>query len=110
MQVDKWNEPGSEYFIFILSTRAGGLGLNLQTADTVCNLAVNCVLLWSTVSPYGQLFDAGGLGLNLQTADTVCNPAVNCVSLWSTVSPYGQLFDAGTGWDWSAIAGDHPEQ
>merc|ERR1712106_1117446 len=24
-----------EYFIFILSTRAGGLGLNLQTADTV---------------------------------------------------------------------------
>lgn len=25
----------SEYFIFLLSTRAGGLGLNLQTADTV---------------------------------------------------------------------------
>lgn len=30
-----YNAPGSEYFIFILSTRAGGLGLNLQTADTV---------------------------------------------------------------------------
>ncbi|RNA10217.1 putative global transcription activator SNF2L2 isoform X1, partial [Brachionus plicatilis] len=30
-----FNEPGSEYFIFILSTRAGGLGLNLQVADTV---------------------------------------------------------------------------
>merc|ERR1712244_142458 len=25
----------SEYFIFLLSTRAGGLGLSLQTADTV---------------------------------------------------------------------------
>ncbi|CAB3255466.1 unnamed protein product [Arctia plantaginis] len=31
----KFNETGSEYFIFLLSTRAGGLGLNLQSADTV---------------------------------------------------------------------------
>ncbi|KAF2219730.1 SNF2-family ATP dependent chromatin remodeling factor snf21 [Elsinoe ampelina] len=30
-----FNAPGSEYFCFLLSTRAGGLGLNLQTADTV---------------------------------------------------------------------------
>ncbi|OWA53406.1 Transcription activator BRG1 [Hypsibius exemplaris] len=30
-----FNHAGSEYFIFLLSTRAGGLGLNLQTADTV---------------------------------------------------------------------------
>merc|ERR1712226_668730 len=30
-----FNAKESEYFIFILSTRAGGLGLNLQTADTV---------------------------------------------------------------------------
>merc|ERR1719260_349438 len=31
----EFNQPDSEYFIFLLSTRAGGLGLNLQTADTV---------------------------------------------------------------------------
>lgn len=30
-----FNDPESEYFCFLLSTRAGGLGLNLQTADTV---------------------------------------------------------------------------
>lgn len=31
----KFNEKDSEYFLFLLSTRAGGLGLNLQSADTV---------------------------------------------------------------------------
>merc|ERR1712142_1456828 len=31
----EFNSPDSDYFIFMLSTRAGGLGLNLQTADTV---------------------------------------------------------------------------
>jgi hypothetical protein len=31
----KFNSPDSPYFIFLLSTRAGGLGLNLTAADTV---------------------------------------------------------------------------
>ena len=33
--IDAFNKEGSEKFIFLLSTRAGGLGINLATADTV---------------------------------------------------------------------------
>ena len=33
--IDAFNAPGSSKFVFLLSTRAGGLGVNLQTADTV---------------------------------------------------------------------------
>ena len=34
-RVDEFNAPGSSKFVFLLSTRAGGLGINLATADTV---------------------------------------------------------------------------
>ncbi|KAG8920929.1 hypothetical protein FRC03_005426 [Tulasnella sp. 419] len=33
--IDEYNRPGSEKFIFLLTTRAGGLGINLTTADIV---------------------------------------------------------------------------
>jgi SWI/SNF-related matrix-associated actin-dependent regulator of chromatin subfamily A member 5 len=35
MQIERFQAPDSEYHIFILSTRAGGLGINLQAANTV---------------------------------------------------------------------------
>lgn len=33
--IEEFNRPDSDVFIFLLSTRAGGQGVNLQTADTV---------------------------------------------------------------------------
>jgi SWI/SNF-related matrix-associated actin-dependent regulator of chromatin subfamily A member 5 len=33
--IDEYNKPDSEKFVFLLTTRAGGLGINLTTADIV---------------------------------------------------------------------------
>ncbi|ORD95142.1 hypothetical protein ECANGB1_2465 [Enterospora canceri] len=46
--IEEYNAPESEYFIFILTTRAGGLGINLYTADTV-------ILYDSDWNPYADL-------------------------------------------------------
>ena len=35
ISIDRFNTPGSKQSVFLLSTRAGGLGINLATADTV---------------------------------------------------------------------------
>ncbi|XP_076316124.1 LOW QUALITY PROTEIN: SWI/SNF-related matrix-associated actin-dependent regulator of chromatin subfamily A member 5-like [Tachypleus tridentatus] len=35
IQIGEFNKPESEKFLFMLSTRAGGLGINLATADVV---------------------------------------------------------------------------
>lgn len=34
IDLETFNRPGSDVFVYILATRAGGLGVNLQTADT----------------------------------------------------------------------------
>ena len=33
--VDRFNAPGSEFFAYLLSTRAGGVGLNITSADVI---------------------------------------------------------------------------
>ncbi|KCV67781.1 hypothetical protein, variant [Fonticula alba] len=43
-----WNAPDSPYFVFMLTTRAGGLGLNLQTSSTV-------ILFESDWNPFADL-------------------------------------------------------
>ena len=42
--VKQFNAPDSEFFIFLMSTRSGGMGLNLQSADT-------CILFDSDWNP-----------------------------------------------------------
>lgn len=71
---EAFNAPDSEYFIFMLSTRAGGLGLNLQTADTV-------IIYDSDWNPFADMQasarvhrigqDKEVLVLSLSTPDTV---------------------------------------
>ena len=46
--IENFNSKGSEKFCFLLSTRAGGLGINLQTADT-------CILYDSDWNPQADL-------------------------------------------------------
>jgi len=46
--IDRFNAKGSQDFIFLMSTRAGGMGINLQTADT-------CILFDSDWNPQPDL-------------------------------------------------------
>ena len=46
--IRRFNEPDSPFFLFIISTRSGGMGLNLQSADT-------CILFDSDWNPQSDI-------------------------------------------------------
>jgi SWI/SNF-related matrix-associated actin-dependent regulator of chromatin subfamily A member 5 len=48
VDIDRFNQEGSKIFLYLVSTRAGGLGVNLQTADT-------CILYDSDWNPQVDL-------------------------------------------------------
>src|SRR6266581_227522 len=74
--MDEFNRHGSDVFIYILSTRAGGVGINLWSADTVIifdpdfnpHQVRSCGAL-SFTSPYSLL---------LGPSSTICRPASRC--------------------------------
>jgi hypothetical protein len=54
--MDEFNRPDSDVFIYILSTRAGGVGINLWAADTVIicawtSFSLSCGKLSYALSP-----------------------------------------------------------
>lgn len=59
--IDEYNKPDSEKFIFLLTTRAGGLGINLTTADIVIlydsDWCVPCSLLCCFAVPVCNTFE-----------------------------------------------------
>ncbi|CAI5513267.1 unnamed protein product, partial [Closterium sp. Naga37s-1] len=82
--IEEFNKEGSETFIFLLSTRAGGLGINLATADIMTRLLDGNAggdereaAIEEFNKEGGETFifllstRAGGLGINLATADIV---------------------------------------
>lgn len=65
--IDAYNKPGSEKFIFLLTTRAGGLGINLTSADIVVLYdsdwyVVACVggTCSSLLTPFARLQEPSG--------------------------------------------------
>lgn len=47
INISQFQKPGSDIFIFLSSTRSGGLGLNLQSADTGVLVVASRVTQWS---------------------------------------------------------------
>jgi hypothetical protein len=67
--------PRSEIFVFLLSTRAGGLGINLTAADTVIILHLQCI--WQLFYSTTQISDFSIIQFQVIFYDSDWNPTVD---------------------------------
>ncbi|MEQ2177184.1 choline dehydrogenase 3, partial [Goodea atripinnis] len=63
--IDRFNAPGACQFCFLLSTRAGGLGINLATADTV-------IIFDSDWNPHNDIQVQYSSKVKLCSIDPIC--------------------------------------
>jgi hypothetical protein len=78
--IDRFSKPDSDRFVFLLCTKAGGLGINLTAADTVIiydsdwnpqnDLQVCCV--FCQVDPLAQFI------YEIREISILCNPLEEC--------------------------------
>lgn len=55
--IDEFNREGSDIFLYMLTTRAGGAGINLWTADTVIGRRLNLFVAVHELKPIDTVFD-----------------------------------------------------
>lgn len=100
--MDHFNAPGSDDFCFLLSTRAGGLGINLATADTVIifdsdwNPQNDLQVLHSLFSPLLASFIWTFKSIRSSTCQACCFVNLNKI-LWSffIVRQWVELIELG---------------
>lgn len=75
--IDRFSKPDSDRFVFLLCTRAGGLGINLTAADT-------CVIFDSDWNPQNDL-QVCDCAVMSGTKLVKCNYKTRCISLFQTL-------------------------
>lgn len=82
-RIDEYNAPNSPLFAFLLSTRAGGVGINLATADTV-------IILDPDFNPHQDIQALSRAHRIGQTKKVLCFQLMTRASVEEKIVQYGR--------------------